>query len=120
MSTDEIESLLRRARLPELPPDWKRQILGAAVRPQTRTVVPRLCWGALAACWGLIFLLHFTTPDVPQGGMPFNYDAYAMRESLIRRFVSTGELDPPAAEPLHIESIFRLPKPQSAPAPPTT
>ncbi len=120
MSADEIESLFRRIRPPELPPGWKRQILGAAARPQARTFVPRLCWGALAACWGLIFLLHFTTPDVPRGGMPFNYDAYARRETLVRQFVLTGELDPPVTEPLRIESIFRLPKPLSTPVAPTT
>ena len=116
MNAEEIESLLRKARPPELPPGWKRQILCAASKPEGRPVVMRLTWSALAACWGLIVLLHLMTPDVAPGIMPFDCAAFFARKARVERLLASGELDPPTVEPLRIESIFRLPAPKKSPA----
>lgn len=120
MNPDEIESLLRKARPPELPPGWKRQILGAANRPEAGPLILRLSWSGLAACWCLILLLRATTPEVPQGTVPFDQAAFLARNAHMERLLATGELDPPAVEPLRIESIFRLPAPQVSPTAPRT
>ncbi|MEI6278619.1 MAG: hypothetical protein WCQ16_04445 [Verrucomicrobiae bacterium] len=115
MNTEEIESFLRRARPPELPAGWKRQILGSIARPVGRPVFPRLAWPALAACWSLILILRLTTPDVPQGGAPFDSAAFLARNARVERLLATGEFDPPPMDPLRIESIFRLPAPKNSP-----
>ena len=115
MNTEEIESLLRKARPPELPAGWKRQILGSIARPVGRPVFPRLAWPVLAACWSLILILRLTTPDVPQGGTPFDSAAFLARNARVERLLATGEFDPPPMEPLRIESIFRLPAPKNSP-----
>ena len=120
MHTEEIESLLRRARPPELPPDWKRQILGPLSRRERRPVFLRFGWTTLAACWGLILLLRATTPNVPQGTVPFDYVAFVARNAAMERLTNAGELDPPPVEPIHMELQFRLPARQNSPTPPRT
>ena len=120
MNAQEIESLLRKARPPELPPGWKWQILGPLTRPKSQPVFLRLSWSALATCWTLILLLHLSTPDVPQGTVPFDYVAFLALRAAQDRIVTANELDPPAIEPLHIETIFRLPAPQTTPVAPQT
>jgi hypothetical protein len=120
MNTEEIESLLRSAHPPELPSGWKRQILGSVTRPGDRPVFLRLSWSGLAVCWCLILALRATTPDVPQGNVPFDRAAFLARNARVERLLTTGELDPPAMERLRIESIFRLPARQATPAAPRT
>lgn len=88
MNLEETESLLRRARPRTLPPEWKEQILDSALRAneqEKKPLLPRLAWSALAACWGVILLLHTTTPAVPQGTIPFDPIAYEARAALIER-----------------------------------
>lgn len=116
MNTEEIESLLRRSRPPELPARWKREILGSIIMREHRPGFPRLAWSALAACWSLILILRLTTPDVPHGNAPFDSAAFLARSARVERLIATGELDPPPREPIHIESIFRLPAPKKSPA----
>ena len=116
MNAQEIESLLRKAHPPELPPGWKQQILRSAVRHKSRPVVWCLSWQAVAACWCLILFLRLTMPSVPEGNIPFDYAAFLARNARVERMLATGEYDPPPIEPLHIESIFRLPAPKSSPA----
>ena len=120
MHTEEIERLLRKARPRELPPGWKHQILVAVPKPERRPVFIQLSWKALAACWALILLLHLSTPDVPQGTVPFNAAAFLASNAQVKRLLTTGEWDPPPMEPLHIESIFRLPKAMPQASRPTT
>ena len=120
MYTEDIESLLLRARPPELPPGWKRQILGPLSRRERRPVFLRVSWTTLAVCWGLILLLRATTPDVPQGTVPFDYVAFVARNAAIERMANVGELDPPPMEPIHMELKFRLPARQSSPTTPRT
>ena len=59
MNNEEIESLLRRARPPELPAGLKHRILQAA-RQNAKPVswAPRFAWTSLAVCWSLIVLLR--------------------------------------------------------------
>ena len=115
MTTEEIESLLRRARPAKLPVGCKRQILGSIAKPEDRPAFPRLAWPSLAACWSLILILRLTTPDVPQGCTPFDSASFLARNACMDRLLATGELDPPPSVPLRIESIFRLPAPKKSP-----
>ena len=116
MNNEEIESLLHRARPPELPAGLKRRVLQAARQnavPAAR--VSGMAWGALAACWAVIILLRTTTPDVPSGNLPFDREAFLARAAAIECFVATGQLpeesqDSPVIQRLRIEAIFRLPK----------
>lgn len=126
MKTEEIESLLRRARAPVLPEHWKHQMIPIPPRPFL-PIWQQRAWPALASCWCLILIFYVTTPAVPRGMLPFDYTAYAMRSVLIERFVSSGQLqdDSPLEElpreglqhqdctPLNIESSFRLYPPHS-------
>ena len=121
-----IESLLRRARPPELPAGLKPRVLQAAGKnAQPVAWAPRVAWASLAVCWTLIVLLRTTTPDVPTGTLPFDREAYLARAATLKCIVATGqfpqEMDgAPVQEPVHIESIFRLPKATPQASRPTT
>lgn len=111
-----IESLLRRVRPPELPAGLKHRVLQAS-RQNAVTAAPasRMAWAALAACCAVIVLLRTTTPDVPSGTLPFDREALLARAAAIECFLATGQLpheseDSPVIQRLHIESIFRMPK----------
>ena len=77
MNNDQIESLLRRARPRELPAGLKHRVLQAA-RQNAEPIAwaPRFAWTSLAVCWTLIVLLRTTTPDVPNGTLPFDREAF--------------------------------------------
>jgi|GEM_PF-2143875 len=114
MNTEEIESLLRRARPQELPAGLKQQILQAA-RQNAEPIAwaPRVTWASLAVCWMLIVLLRITTPDVPTGTQPFNREAYLARAATIKCIVATGQFpqeidDSPSQHPLQMELHFRI------------
>jgi hypothetical protein len=116
MNNEEIESLLRRARPPELPGGLKHRVLQAA-RQNAEPIAwaPRFAWTSLAVCWMFIVLLRATTPDVPTGTVPFDREAFLARAETIKCIVATGqfpqEMDPsPIQEPLQMELQFRLPK----------
>ena len=116
MNNDQIESLLRRARLRELPAGLKHRILQAA-RQNAEPIAwaPRVTWASLAVCWTLIVLLRTTTPDVPRGTHPFDREAFLARAAVLECIIATGqfpqEMDGSPIQPsLQIESIFRLPK----------
>jgi len=116
MNNEEIESLLRRARLRELPTGLKHRILQAA-RQNAEPIAwaPRVTWASLAVCWMLIVLLRTTTPDVPSGTLPFDREAYLARAATLKCIIATGqfpqEMDTsPNQHPLQMELYFRLPK----------
>lgn len=116
MNNEEIESLLRRARPPELPAGLKHRILqGASQSAEPVLRVPRIAWASLAVCWMLIVLLRTTTPAVPTGTLPFDREAYLARAETIKCIVATGqfpqEMDAsPIQQPLQMEMHFHLPK----------
>lgn len=126
MNNEEIESLLRRARPPELPAGLKHRVLQAARKSaEPVTWAPRVAWASLAVCWTLVVLLRTTTPEVPNGNLPFDREAYLARAATLKCIVATGqfpqEMDgSPVQEPVHIESIFRLPKATPQASRPTT
>ena len=116
MNNKEIESLLRRARLRELPAGLKHRVLQAA-RQNAEPIAwaPRVTWASLAVCWSLIILLQATTPDVPTGTQPFDREAFLARAAMLKCIVATGqfpqEMDAsPNQQPLQMELHFRLPK----------
>ncbi len=116
MNNEEIESLLRRARPPELPAGLKHRILQAA-RQNAEPIAwaPRVTWASLAVCWMLIVLLRTTTPDVPTGTVPFDREAFLARAETLKCIIATGQLpqemdDSPVQQPLQMELYFRLPK----------
>lgn len=136
MNSQEIESLLRRATPRGIPFGWKEEILSAAQvgiltdnsrrqfsGPVRKSLLPRLTWAAVAACWGVIFFLHATTPALPQGTLLFDPVAYAQRDTLIQRLASIEQEDlsyeetsrhktsPPRDSPPS-EFIFRLRAPR--------
>lgn len=116
MNNEEIESLLRRARPPEVPAGLKRRILQAAhENAEPVAWVPRTVWASPAVCWMLIVLLRAITPDVPTGTRPFDREAYLARTAMIECIIATGEfpqeMEPRSTqEPLQMELHFRLPK----------
>jgi hypothetical protein len=119
-----IESLLRQARPPELPAGLKRRVLQAA-RQNAQPVAwaPRVAWASLAVCWTLIVLLRTTTPEVPSGTQPFDREAFLARAATLECFVATGQLpqeSEDSQQPLRIESIFRMPKATPQASRPTT
>ena len=106
MNSQEIESLLRRTTLRDIPFGWKEEILSAALagtrtdnsrrqisEPVQKSLLPRLTWAAVAACWGVIFFLHATTPALPQGTLLFDPIAYAQRDALIQRLALIEQQD---------------------------
>lgn len=106
MNSQEIESLLRRATPRGIPFACKREILSAAQagiltdysrrqisEPVRKSLLPRLTWAAVAACWGVIFFLHATTPALPQGTLLFDPIAYAQSDALIQRLASIEQED---------------------------
>jgi hypothetical protein len=111
-----IESLLRRARPPELPAGLKHRVLHAArQQAEPATTAPRMAWAALAICWAVIVLLRATTPDVPAGSQIFDREAFLARAAAMECIIATGRLpeeneDEPRSLRLHIESFYRLPK----------
>jgi hypothetical protein len=116
MNNEEIESLLRRARLRELPAGLKHRVLQAA-RQNAEPIAwaPRVTWASLAVCWSLIVLLRTTTPEVPTGTQPFDREAFLARAATLKFIVATGqfpqEMDAsPNQHPLQMELYFRLPK----------
>jgi hypothetical protein len=126
MNNEEIESLLCQARPPELPPGLKRRVLQAARQnAQPAAWAPRIAWASLAVCWTLIVLLRTTTPEVPNGNQPFNREAFFARAATLKCIVATGQFPQetegsPVQQPVHIESIFRLPKATPQASRPTT
>jgi hypothetical protein len=113
MNNEEIESLLRRARLRELPPGLKHQILQAA--QQNTEPVACVTWASLTVCWSLIILLRATTPEVPTGNQPFDREVFLARAAMLKCIVATGQFpqemdDSPNQHPLQMELHFRLPK----------
>jgi len=116
MNHEEIESLLRRARPPELPAGLKHRVLQAAGRSaEPITWVPRVARVSLAACWALIILLRTTTPDVPSGSLPFDREAFLARAEMLECIIATGQFPQemgasPNQHPLQMELYFRLPK----------
>ncbi|MEI8311229.1 MAG: hypothetical protein WCH98_10790 [Verrucomicrobiota bacterium] len=116
MNHEEIESLLHRARPPELPSGLKHRVLHAArQQAEPATTGPRIAWAALATCWAVIVLLRATTPDVPAGTQLFDREAFLARAAAMECIIATGRLpeeseDEPRSLRLHIESIYRLPK----------
>ena len=116
MNNEEIESLLRRARLRELPAGLKHRVLQAA-RQNAEPIAwaPRVTWASLAVCWSLIVLLRTTTPEVPTGTQPFDREAFLARAATLKFIVATGQFpqemdDSPNQHPLQMELYFRLPK----------
>ena len=135
MNIEETESLLRQAIPSVPPPEWKDQIIDSALRSkekETRPVLPRLAWSALAACWALILFLHATTPAVPQGTIPIDPVAYALRASVIEELASLNEwkfqqepeespprqILPPEQDSLNFELRMKLPAPHASISPP--
>ena len=59
---DPVEQLLRTLPTAALPSDWRPGILAAAVPPPTLPFFTRSLTSFLAFAWGLIAVLHFTTP----------------------------------------------------------
>lgn len=116
MNNEEIESLLRRARPQELPAGLKHRILQAA-RQNAEPIAwaPRVTWTSLAVCWMLIVLLRATTPEVPNGTLPFDREAFLARAATLKCLVATGQFPQelevtPIQQPLQMEFQFRLPK----------
>ncbi len=66
-----IEKTIAELSTETPPAEWKDELLASAIRsqqPGTRTLTfPKVFIGAMAACWALIFALHFTTPADPGG-----------------------------------------------------
>ena len=70
MNLDEFENKLRNQSRREIPPEWRREILGplrgrdAAPLPWWRNLLwPHpAAWGTLGAAWVVIFILHFAGP----------------------------------------------------------
>jgi len=126
MNAEEIESLLRRARPPELPAGLKGRVLQAA-RQNAEPIAwaPRIAWAALAVCWTGIVFLRTTTPEVSNGNQAFDREEFLARAATIERLIATGqfaqELDGSRIrQPILIESIFRLPKAMPQASRPTT
>lgn len=126
MNHEEIESLLRRARPPELPAGLKHRVLQAAGRSaEPMPWLPRVARLSLAACWALIILLRSTTPDVPSGSLPFDHEAFLARAEVIEFIIATGQFPeewnpPPIQQPLEMELHFRLPRATPSPSQPAT
>lgn len=116
MNNEEIESLLRRARPRELPAGLKHRVLQAARQnAEPVTWAPRVAWTSLAVCWMLIVLLRATTPEVPNGTLPFDREAFLARAATLKCLVATGQFPQelevtPIQQPLQMEFQFRLPK----------
>lgn len=76
MNPDPIEQQLQRRAQPQLPPEWRAEILGAATgarEEQERAETPmrgiswkHVRWGALAAVWVAILTLGQLDPDDPR------------------------------------------------------
>jgi hypothetical protein len=60
-SPDPVEQLLRTLPVPALPADWRSGILAAAVPPPVPPFFTKSLTTFLAAAWGLIAVLHYTT-----------------------------------------------------------
>ncbi len=59
---DPLEQLLRTLPVPALPPDWRTSILSAAAPPPPPPFFTKSFIAFMTAAWGLIAVLHFTTP----------------------------------------------------------
>lgn len=84
MNDEELENLIRRLPAPELPGEWRREILNVAVRqrmesrPSLLTArwlrVPawltpaRAAWSGLAVAWSLILLLQASSGPTCEAG----------------------------------------------------
>lgn len=77
MTPDPFEQQLQQRPLPQLPPEWRTEILGAATaarmeqeRTETSSVASvswkHIHWGALAAVWVAIGLISVLEPE-PEG-----------------------------------------------------
>jgi hypothetical protein len=119
---NEFEKLLQRQPMREPPREWRAEILAAAVRPRRSSDASRLraigqgvstwlwphprAWAALAAAWGVVFLLQFSAPDLPSAARNsspgiFQSQAILRQETLMMSPLSGSwdSGDSPAATP---------------------
>jgi hypothetical protein len=108
MNFDEFETRLRRAAPREIPAEWRREILSplrdhrASAPWWQQWLWPHpIAWAGLAAVWGAILALHFTTISEPTRASAAMVHAPDMMQAFQERTRLMAELseDSPRSSP---------------------